>query len=894
MQRKKLMTLQRVGGNAAVAGLLEAKSVQREPTAPTTPAPAATGERAKIDKALQSAAGTSPDSSLVKDIDDFGQASKDERIKLARCLVYHYTAFFGPRDRSCLTRIYESFGEDVKYVADKDPFLMEKCLKEWPGLMFDLKPVKTAGDGFKNAISTEARQNLVDNITYLKNEKKRMFGAEGPTPEAVLEDSKRQSERATAMVVVAEKIQNLRKKQEAMLDKVVGFKYQEHNPVAPSAPVKFTPGKPPQHKHDAEPTYDSLNESWDAASMLIGMQAAKYPWLFGILKDPDTADARLQELVAQKNNPTAARVQIMSEMQTQITRAEAVEKSYKAKEPDWYDLVPLRERLFNKALDKNFERAVARQVVGNRDDAEWWKKVGLETATMAALLVASFATAGAAPVIAGVLAGTVAVGIPAAEAYAAYEKANQMQEANQATVLPDTELVTQSQVDAAKAEALAKVIEALLNATLLAGEGVMAARFELQLSRLAEYAPTKQAELLAKAVAKPYGPVGAATRTGMSLGEILAKVGPDTEAGKLIQKQIVELAGKPVGELTAEQRAALRTVSKDAGAGVAEGAERTLSDPAVGAKLTAEAQELVRTWTQMTTMDARLAFCRSRAVEILKEAGVEVEITVVDATMGPGTWGSFNPGNWTIKLDRAVLADNNASAHTINEMMKTVLHESRHAEQYWLMARRLYGKNWLSPAVEEALGLDAKVLAKARNLKILDTDANAKMIDVWLKDFETKQARDWRTWYLTEKKTWRAKRDAAKAKWIEAYQPKTLKPFSERKVLWADFKKAEGMHAQFDQMYRTSGIEADAFTVEKGVADVTAGEVQAKAVYDEIFKQWQKLEEQWLEKLVTAETELKAAQDAKKAGYLIKMREADVKEATEILAEVRAAKPDVR
>jgi hypothetical protein len=328
-RRHDVMALQRLGGNAAVAAMLGTKSVQREPNAN---APAATGERKKIDKALESAKSPSPDSSLVKDIDDFGEASKDERIKLARLLVYNYTAFFGPRDRSCLTRICESFGEDLKYIADKDPFLLEKCLKEWPGLMFDLKPVKNAGDAFKKSISVEARQNLGDNITYLKNEKKRLFGVEGPSPEAVLEDSKRQSERAAAMVLVAEKILNLRKRQKEMLDKVVGFKYQEHNPVAPTAPVKFTPGKPPQHKHDTEPTYDSLNESWDAAAMLTGLHATKYPWLFGILKDPDTADARLQELVNQKNNPTAARVQIMTEMQTQITRAEAVENDYKFKE----------------------------------------------------------------------------------------------------------------------------------------------------------------------------------------------------------------------------------------------------------------------------------------------------------------------------------------------------------------------------------------------------------------------------------------------------------------------------------------------------------------------------------------------------------------------------------
>ncbi|MDT5011958.1 MAG: hypothetical protein QOH57_3575, partial [Mycobacterium sp.] len=371
--------------------------------------------------------------------------------------------------------------------------------------------------------------------------------------------------------------------------------------------------------------------------------------------------------------------------------------------------------------------------------------------------------------------------------------------------------------------------------------------------------------------------------------------GPGTEAGKLIQKEIAELSAKPVAELTAEQRAAIRTLGKDAEGGTVEGAERTLSDPKVAAKLTAEAQELIRTWTQLATKDARLAWCKNRAVTILKDAGIDIEIEVIDASMNPGTWGSFNPSSWTIKLDKAVLADGNASADTINEMMKTILHESRHAEQYWLMARRLYGKGWMAPQIEEALGLRLDVIGSARRTgKILDTDGTAKMIDVWLQDFETKKARDFRNFYLTEKKVWRGKRDAAEKAWLTANDPKNLKSAGERSRLLAEWQKASNMHAQMDKLYRTSGIEADAFEVEKGINVDIASEARAKQVYDDIFRQWQQLEEQWSLKLADAETELIAAQNANKPANIIKMRQTDVAEAQKILGEVKAAKPDVR
>ena len=158
----------------------------------------------------------------------------------------------------------------------------------------------------------------------------------------------------------------------------------------------------------------------------------------------------------------------------------------------------------------------------------------------------------------------------------------------------------------------------------------MAARFEIQLSRLAEYPPTKQAELIAAAVKKGYGPVGASTRTGLSLAQLVAKVGPESQAGKLIQKEIAELAAKPVAELTAEQQAAIRALAKDAEGGGAGAAKRTLADPKVAAKLTGEVQELIRTWTQLGTKEARLGWCRQRTVALLKDAGIDVEIAVID------------------------------------------------------------------------------------------------------------------------------------------------------------------------------------------------------------------------------------------------------------------------
>jgi hypothetical protein len=81
--------------------------------------------------------------------------------------------------------------------------------------------------------------------------------------------------------------------------------------------------------------------------------------------------------------------------------------------------------------------------------------------------------------------------------------------------------------------------------------------------------------------------------------------------------------------------------------------------------------------------------------------------------------------------------------------------------------------------------------------------------------------------------------------------------------------------------------------VEKGISVDIASEARAKQVYDDLFRQWQRLEEQWSLKLADAEGELIAAQNANKPPHIIQMRQADVAEAQKILGEIKGARPNV-
>lgn len=575
-----LLTLQGAAGNRAVAQLLSASAtavpvVQRE-----------NDRQAKVDAALQA---SPPDVGLVKDIESFDGLPHPTLIKLARILVYHYSLFLGPIERAKLTAIFTAFGAQIGVVAQLDPFLFEKCLKEWPGLMLAIPAVKISADSFTTTIKTQARANIDANVTYLAGEYKQMGGKEGVDPKTALQDSQEQNERAKGMVAMAERLLRVRRSQQKMLEKRVGFKYNENNPFVPTSEVTFKPDNPPGRSWfttEKDPDYPTLNEQWHAAVLLSGQLATKYPWLYGILKEPDNADAKLQALVDKKDNPYQARVEIMSQLFHQLFLAREA-KVKVAGELDWYDLAPIRNRLLSpeSSLDA-YDILVGRGVVGQRNDEEWWKKFGMTVAADAAMLVVSFATAGAAPLAAGLVAAAVATGIPAARAYDAYEKSKEADAMSRATVLPGTDLVGAMQGDTLRAEAMALAIEAVLALAASAGPLAVATRTEVALIRLAELSSAEQVKLISAATLEKGGSY-VSSRTGMTLAELAAKLEPGSPAFQRLEKEFLDLTAKGVADLAPAERAAIRDAMVTVGSDAAEVAGKDdQAEPEVGFELT--------------------------------------------------------------------------------------------------------------------------------------------------------------------------------------------------------------------------------------------------------------------------------------------------------------------
>lgn len=584
-----LQALQRTVGNRAVAQLLSGSTMTRDEALRAGSAPVvqrSPDRQAKVDAALTA---SPPNVGLVKDIDSFDGLPHATLAKLAHILVYNYSLFLGPVERAKLSAIFNAFGTEIGVLAQLDPFLLEKGLKEWPGLMLSIPAVKVSADSFKNTIKNQAKTNLDGNVAYLAGEYQQMGGKEGVDPKAALEDSQSQNERARSMVAIAERMLRIRKDQKQMLAKRVGFKYNENNPIAPTSEVPFKPDNPPGvtwFSGDKDPDYATLNEQWQAAVLLSGQLATRYPWLFGILKDPETADTRLQTLVDKKDDPYQARVEIMSQLYHQLFLAREM-KGKAAGDLDWYDLAPIRNRMLSpeSSLD-SYDILVGRGVVGQRDDEEWWKKFGLTLAADAAMLVVSFATAGAAPLAAGLVAAAMATGIPAARAYAAYEKSKDSDEMNRATVLPGTDLVGAMQGDIQRAEAMALAIEAVLSMAAVAGPVAIAARTEAALIRIAELSAAEQVKLISAATLEKGGSY-VSSRTGMTLAELAARVEPGSPAFQRLEREFLDLTRKSVAELTPAERAAVRDALVTAGTDAADLAGRDdQAEPEIDFQLT--------------------------------------------------------------------------------------------------------------------------------------------------------------------------------------------------------------------------------------------------------------------------------------------------------------------
>lgn len=880
-----ILGLQRSAGNHAVSNALQRDNA---PAAP--PAPAAADAAAAIDAVIKNPKADAGD---VKAIDKYiPSANAEQTGELIMIMVNHYWGFFGPYDRATMKKLWENYGPaGLKAEVTKNALWWEKCVDLAPGLK-DLKVVTDAKKEFKDEIHSQAEKNLTDNATYLKEQHDGMDTATGGDPQSRAVAQKGIDDKAMAMTKMADELTRLQAQRRKMLGTVVGFKYV-HNLGSNTQEVTFNPAGPkPMRPDDAKyPSWEDINDLWMRASQEINDDAGQFPWLVGLLKDPSEGEQRLKGVADQKH-PLFARAQIRMELRKQLDKVK--EAQDKLPRVDWFDLEPIRDGLLAgkkwgdpKGLG-TFENWAARDAIGERARTEWWKALGFELATQAAFVAVSLATAGAAPVIVGVLGAAVAVGTPAAQSMMASQKAEDLSTISQGTVLPGTDVVGEAQVAAQRAEATAKAIESVLNAVMAGVPLAKAMTVEYRLLGLARAGAAEQSNILTAAV-KQFGPLNTATKTGWGFEQMLTKVGPDSEAGKAIQKELLAILRKPVKELSAAELAALRGSAAEAGV---DNATRmgTLDSASAAARLTAAGRATLEQWTQLGSAEARGQWLGRTVNGELKKNGFEKELVIAVENLGENTYGSFDRTTWTVTFNKRYLTGNE-SVEVAMKMVRTATHEARHAEQYVLMVRRTLAKNPAATmdelkVVTDRLREDVIEMAKKQG-PLVDSDPQAAIADKFLTFFGTKEGRAKYNHVLVMRDSALKRWMALEAELLEACDPVLLAPKRERDRIAAQSAWAKRDYRKWFQQYWDAPHEIDARRVENLAGYSLPEEEARRLAFDANWTRREALIKVWEKRHAAAEAALKKAQDEGAPKHVRDMRLIDVGEADGVLTMLR-------
>lgn len=134
-------------------------------------------------------------------------------------------------------------------------------------------------------------------------------------------------------------------------------------------------------------------------------------------------------------------------------------------------------------------------------------------------------------------------------------------------------------------------------------------------------------------------------------------------------------------------------------------------------------------WSKLTTAQQRGQGMVDLINKQLKAAGVP-EVTINLQDLG-GDSGRFSFSNWFIRMDQAFLEKESHTQKELDDFANTVIHESRHAEQWYNMAQRLAGKGNTADQIETEMGIPAKIAKAAVADPIKDNTAKALVANGW-------------------------------------------------------------------------------------------------------------------------------------------------------------------
>lgn len=119
-----------------------------------------------------------------------------------------------------------------------------------------------------------------------------------------------------------------------------------------------------------------------------------------------------------------------------------------------------------------------------------------------------------------------------------------------------------------------------------------------------------------------------------------------------------------------------------------------------------------RDWPSLS-QNARLARVQAVANATLQQDGIPT-FPIDTQALGAGRGGQFDPQRWAMTMSEGLFGGNSLSDDKAGELAATVLHESRHAEQFFLVARRRAAQGADARAITRAVGIPGEIATAAR------------------------------------------------------------------------------------------------------------------------------------------------------------------------------------
>lgn len=789
---RALLRLQRSAGNAAV-GSLFGPVVQRGVLGQLEYA-------FRGDEELTKRADTG-DCDAIKALSDYGKLDDARRMKYVDTILGQ--SDLGWRDKRALFHLWGAYGDGVLTPARAHPDAWARSV----GANADvgtIGPLASAKGQFTVEVRNLARGILNSNQAEVERQFDRLGAdADGNVKKGL---SDKDQARLAAQQRAAAQIASAQDYQRSLENTVIGYDIggPQATATGPRVPItlrdavgsqgKVTDTAPFIPPPEGAPSFQQVKQAYELASAVIRGQMTKWPALYsvvgGTIKPFSAATPELMAVAAGK--PDEARTQLLTSLKA--TKANITKGQSEIGDPDLpLDLTTLHRRLMAGAGALPWGDPVYRPVVDafvkGHNEQKAMEALGLTVLAALAFILAEFATGGMATflVVAGV---TASVG-------AAVDK---IQDARTATALEgsaisdETRLIEEGKADEAVVDAALQTVFTVVDVALAAKTILGAGKAAAGLAELDKLAPAEKAARVEASV-EEIGAAATVRASGQSVESLLAMVPAESRAAQSLKLVRGEIA---------------------VGTGIAS---------AAGLKSAVEAGEaLSKEWVELGSVEARAGRLEKMANEALPP-GISTPIKVViRPEAGFGAW-KFNPTRFEITIPSGWLG---ARSETLMPtIVAKIHHETRHAEQYWLVARRLTAKNVSRADIIARTGLEGNVVDQAMLRPLLDGEAEAAAADKWITSIGDVGGQAKRT--KVYQNLDRADANLAKAKEELTAVEKSGNPEAIRTAR-NNFEDEREVFDECYRAYRSLPEEVDAWGVEEAIESTLRMRAYAKGI----------------------------------------------------------------